>query len=124
MHDIELAQEILQQILDSINLIITRFQPIDSTDDFLSTPNGLEKLDSICMQLIVIGESLKNLDKQTDNQILTRYPEIEWKKIKGLRDIITHHYADINADAIFDICDTKIEPLKITIQKIISDFKK
>jgi len=38
-----------------------------SSDDFLVSEPGLEKLDAICMQLIAIGESLKNLDKITNN---------------------------------------------------------
>jgi uncharacterized protein with HEPN domain len=75
------------------------------------------------MQLIVIGESLKNFDKQTDEQMLKNYPEIEWKKVKGLRDIITHHYVDINAEAIFDVCENKIKPLKLVIVKIIKDLE-
>jgi uncharacterized protein with HEPN domain len=123
MFDKELALEILVQIQTSINLILSRFKPIKSSDDFISSPNGLEKLDSICMQLIVIGESLKNLDKQTDNKLLDKYPEIEWKKVKGLRDIITHHYVDVNAEAIFDICANKINPLLSTINKIVIDIK-
>ena len=36
-----------------------------------------EKLDSICMQLIAIGEGLKNLDKVTHDFLLPRYPQVE-----------------------------------------------
>ena len=82
----------------------------------------MEKLDSICMQLIVIGESIKNLDKVTEKTLLLKYPEIEWKKIMDLRDIITHHYVDINADAIFDVCQNKIRPLFKTINKILIEL--
>ncbi|MBW2179933.1 MAG: DUF86 domain-containing protein, partial [Deltaproteobacteria bacterium] len=48
-----------------------------------------------------IGESLKNLDKVTENSLLPSYPEVEWKKAMALRDIISHHYFDINVEAIF-----------------------
>lgn len=41
-------------------------------------------LDAICMQFIAIGESLKGLDKITNNELLTTHPEIPWKRIKGL----------------------------------------
>lgn len=58
-------------------------------------------MDAICMLLIVIGESLKNLDKITEGALLTQYPEVDRKKAKGMRDILTHHYADINAEAVF-----------------------
>ena len=123
MYDKELAKEILQQTYHATELIVKRFESIESVDDFTSTPEGMEKLDSICMQLIVIGEGLKNFDKVTDNSILCQYPQIEWKKIKGLRDIITHHYIDINAEAIYEICTNKITSLKNTIGTILKDIK-
>ncbi len=75
------------------------------------------------MVLIVIGESLKKLDKITDASLLPKYPQTDWKKAKGLRDIITHQYFDVNAEAIFDVCKTKIKPLHDTITQIIQDTK-
>ncbi len=80
-------------------------------------------MDAICMLLIVIGESLKNLDKITDRTLLPRYPDVDWKKAKGMRDILTHHYADINAEAIFFTCKEKIPPLRETIKKIWGDVQ-
>lgn len=100
MFDRELVLEILRQIEEAADKILVRFQPIKQVADFTDTPQGCEKMDSICMLLIVIGESLKNLDKITTGTLLIRYPEVEWKKAMGMRDIITHHYADINAEAI------------------------
>jgi uncharacterized protein with HEPN domain len=79
----------------------------------------MEKLDSIRMLLIAIGESLKNLDKITNGELLPKYPQVDWKKAIGLRDIISHHYFDISAEAIFDVCDTKLKPL---IDTIINDI--
>jgi uncharacterized protein with HEPN domain len=123
MYDKELAREILQQIHHAIEVILKRFESIETVNDFTDTPEGMEKLDSICMQLIVIGEGLKNFDKVTDNSVLCRYPQIEWKKVKGLRDIITHHYIDINAEAIYEICKNKLSPLKNIIQAIVKDME-
>ena len=40
---------------------------------------------------------------------------------KGLRDIITHHYIDINAEAIYEICKNKIPLLKETIKTILKE---
>ena len=123
MHDKELAKEILQQIYHATELILKRFGSIETINDFTNTPEGMEKLDAICMQLIVIGEGLKNFDKVTDNSILCQYPQIEWKKVKGLRDIITHHYIDINAEAICEICKNKIPSLKKILEAILKDIK-
>ena len=66
MYDKELVLEILRQIENSINIILKRFSVINEPDDFVKDEKGLEKLDSICMQLIAIGEALKQIDKITE----------------------------------------------------------
>jgi uncharacterized protein with HEPN domain len=123
MFDAELTSEILSQIDEAIGIVRTRFSVIHSIDDFLNTPEGLEKLDSICMKLIAIGESVKNVDKHTDGRLLLKYPDIDWKGVKGVRDIISHHYFDLDAEEIFDICKTHIPPLQKTIKQMISDLR-
>jgi uncharacterized protein with HEPN domain len=123
MPDLELTLEILTQIQDAAQKVVQRFQIINKPNDFSDTSAGMEKMDSICMMLIVIGESLKKLDKATDNKLLSKYPDIDWKKAKGMRDIITHHYADINAETVFFTCEKKIPGLLETIEKIINDLK-
>jgi uncharacterized protein with HEPN domain len=80
-------------------------------------------MDAICMMLIVIGESLKNLDKITEGTLLGTYPNVDWKKAKGMRDILTHHYADVNAEAVFNTCTEKIPRLLETIRRMIDDLK-
>ena len=80
MYDKELAVEILSQIYQATQTILQRFEPVKSANDFTDSPAGMEKLDSICMLLIAIGEALKNLDKVTDNSLLPRYPQVDWKK--------------------------------------------
>ncbi len=122
MYDKELVQDVLNQILDATQKVITRFKPIKTAEDFNSSPEGMEKLDSICMQLIAIGESLKRIDTVTKKDLLNKYPEIDWKGAKGLRDIITHHYFDIDADEIFLVCKKHIPPLSETIKNMISDL--
>ncbi len=122
MFDKELAVEILSQIYKSTRTILKRFEPIESSEDFTDSEEGFEKLDSICMQLIAIGESLKNLDKITDKSLLKKYPEIEWKKVIGMRDVITHHYFDLDAEIVFDVCENHIEDLAKVINKMIEDL--
>lgn len=123
MPDEELILEVLSQIEDAARKIVHRFQVIDKPGDFTDTSAGMEKMDAICMMLIVIRESLKKLDKITDHKMLSQYPEVEWKKAKGMRDIITHHYADIHAETVFYTCQRKIPLLLDTIQKMIKSLK-
>ncbi len=123
MYDQELVREVLRQIETAAKKIIERFKVIHNVSDFTDNPDGVEKMDAISMRLIVIGESLKNLDKITGGTLLPRYPEVDWKKAKGMRDILTHHYDDINAEAIFLTCRDKIPLLLKIIQKIIREEK-
>ena len=98
-----------------------RFAPVKSLADLTGSPSGMEKLDAICMQLIAIGEGLKSLDKITNNSLLQQYPEINWKGAKAMRDIISHHYFEIDAEIIFEVCLNKIKPLRDTIRKILDN---
>ena len=81
MYDVDLTLHILDQIHKSLVTITKRFEPVRSVNDFMDSPRGMEKLDAICMQLIVIGESLKNLDKVTDRELLKKYI-IEFYRVK------------------------------------------
>ena len=123
MYDREIVLEILQQIHDAARRALLRFDPVNKVEDFTKSEEGMEKLDSIAMLLIAIGESLKNIDKITDESLLSRYPEIDWKGAKGMRDIISHHYFDIDAEEIFWVCKHQMKPLADTIAKIIEDIK-
>ena len=82
----------------------------------------MEKLDAICMLLIAIGESLKKIDKITERNLLRQYPDVDWTGAKGMRDIISHHYFDIDAEEIFWVCQNKMKDLIATLQNIISDI--
>lgn len=122
MYDKLLTLEILTQIVQATTAIGKRFEPIKSASDFTDSEGGMEKLDAICMQLIAIGESLKNIDRITNKSLFPQYPQIEWDKIKGMRDIISHHYFDIDSEVIFDVCKNHINNLAKTIEQIIKDM--
>ena len=87
------------------------------------SPEGMEKLDAACMLLIAIGESLKGFDRVTDRKVLPTYPSIPWKDIMGVRDIIAHHYFDIDADEIFEIIHNELGDLSEAIQYFIDSLK-
>ena len=108
----------LEDIQFSIELILKRFAEINSSDDFLSDENGLEKLDSISMRLVAIGEGFKNIDKLTDKKLLVQYPSIDWKGVKGIRDILSHHYFDLDAETIFNICNNYLHELLLVTKQM------
>ncbi len=118
MYDTSLVREILLQIITAAQRIERRSSSIVKPDDFLTSNDGIDKLDAICMMLIAIGESLKYLDKVTEGRLLSLYPEIDWKGAKGVRDIISHHYFDLDADVIYTICKEHIPAMIQVLEKM------
>jgi uncharacterized protein with HEPN domain len=119
MSDINIVKDIVKQIQDALDKIQWRFAPVQSVDDLTDTPQGMEKLDSICMLLIAIGESCKKIDRLTNGNLLAKYPDVDWIGVKGLRDIISHHYFDVDAEEIYITCSEQIPILNETIAKIL-----
>ena len=119
---ISIAKDILEDILSAIKRLEERTKSVRSIDDFIGSSENMVLLDATCMLLIAIGESLKNLDKTTDGQLLPTYPSIPWKNVKGLRDIIAHHYFDVDAAQILWIIQNEIKPLKKAIEYFIKEL--
>lgn len=114
--DRQTALHILDRIEEAIQTVQTRNVLIRTADDFLLTPEGKEKMDAACMVIEAIGESFKNLDKLTNYELLPMYPSIEWKEVKGVRDVIAHHYFDIDANEIFSIINNDFDSLRDAIR--------
>jgi uncharacterized protein with HEPN domain len=115
----EIAAQVYET-LKNINLAISRLQNrsvgITSANDYLTSPTGMEKLDAACMVLIALGESVKTLDKLTEKKLLPTYPSVDCKGVMGVRDVIAHHYFEVDPDAVFDIIKNDLDPLKKAIE--------
>lgn len=122
MHKTEIILSILRKTEQSIERIITNSNCIDDYQYYYLTPAGMERLESTCMLLIAIGESIKGIDKLTEKQLFPKYPEIDWKGAMGIRDIIAHHYFDLDAEIVFDVVKQKLPDMLKCIQKIITDI--
>lgn len=112
----------LNQILESVEVIELRCKDIAELDELLSSPWGMTVLDACVMRLQVIGETIKSLDDKTEGQLLAGYSQIPWKKIIGLRNLISHEYANIDYEIIWVVITKHLSPLKETIIRIIADL--
>jgi len=123
MHKKELLLSSLRKIEQAIERIIDNSVKIDSYQYYYSTLGGMERLESTCMLLMAVGESLKGIDKITEKQLLPHYPEIDWKGAMGIRDIIAHHYFDLDAEIVYNVVKDNLPQMLETIKKIIVDIK-
>lgn len=124
MPEPELIRNILKQNLEAIGRIERRFAGIARANDFVSSDEGLDRLDAICMMLIALGESCKHLDKITDGGLLSRYPSVDWKGVKGIRDVLSHQYFDLDAEAVFTVCKKHIPELKRVFEALLAVIRR
>ncbi|MFZ3054072.1 MAG: HepT-like ribonuclease domain-containing protein [Sulfuricurvum sp.] len=108
--------ELIKFIQESIALIKRRFESIKTSDDFLANDEGIDRLDAISMRLQGIGEAIKNIDKRERDLLLKVADGLYWSKIIKTREILTHHYIDIDAQIIYEICHDKLVELEEKIQ--------
>jgi uncharacterized protein with HEPN domain len=72
----------------------------------------------------LIGEALKNIDKHEKGFLEKAAPKSYWSSIIRLRDLISHHYIDIDAETIYMICDEKLDLLNEKIEMLIESAGK
>ena len=119
----QIIESLLKKIFQTVERILANSETITSPSFYLLTPSGMERLESTCMLLIAIGEGVKGVDKLTDKKLLCFYPEMDWKGVMGMRDIIAHHYFDLDAEIVYDVIKHDLPKLKDVLQQIIDDLK-
>lgn len=72
--------------------------------------------DAVMRNLQIIGEAAKNVPLEIRN----RYPEVEWRKIAGLRDVLAHAYFSLENEILWDIIQNKVPPLLEQVQHILA----
>jgi len=123
MFDLEIVMDSLQKISKAIDTIFERASVVSDPNELLTSPEGMMRLDAICMNLIALGEAVKGLDKQTHGDLLPRYPEIYWSGVMRMRDKIAHHYFEIDTDVVFRTILEDVPKMKDVINKIITDIQ-
>jgi uncharacterized protein with HEPN domain len=71
-----------------------------------SVPEDVRR-DAILYNLVVIGEGVKLLSEDTKS----RRPEIPWRRIAGLRDVLAHEYYRVDMAEVQKIVDHDLDPL-------------
>ena len=122
MFDSSLLRERLESVLEALERIPRRLADVPSAEWLAASEEGKDRLDAICMTLIAVGEAFKQIDRKSDGALLTRYPEVDWSGVMGVRDVIAHGYFDVDVEEVFNICQTDIPELIRTGRKMLEEL--
>lgn len=112
----------LNQVNESIEIVQQRSRGFQTVNDCLQSMFGMTVLDACIMRIQVIGETIKSIDDKTKGKFLSLYPQIPWRKIIGLRNIISHEYANIDYDIIWIVITKHLPTLAECIKEIKTDL--
>lgn len=104
-------EEYLRHILDEISYIEGATLHLAKTD-FLSDET-LKR--SFVRSLEIIGEAVKKIPQD----FRSGHPDIDWRRIAGMRDRLIHDYMGVDYSIVWDAVSNKLPELKKAIQSIL-----
>jgi uncharacterized protein with HEPN domain len=72
--------------------------------------------DAVIRNLEVIGEAVKGVSEE----LRVANPDIPWKQIAGMRDVLIHHYFGVKLEAVWQVVDKHLPPLRTRVDQILS----
>jgi len=108
--------EFLQDILDTIADIET----FTANVEFEAFRANREKVLAVVKSIEILGEAVKKIP----DDIRTQYPEIPWKAIAGMRDMLVHEYWGIDANVVWATVQEGLPPLKAVIMEVAKKLQR
>ena len=105
----------LQHIIDEINFVHDESKNLEY-DAFIESEIYTR---AFSRSIEVIGEAVKKLSPD----LKEKHPEIEWKKISGMRDKLIHQYFNVDYDLLWDVIINKLPDVRVTIESILEELK-
>jgi uncharacterized protein with HEPN domain len=82
-------------------------------EEFLAKPHWQ---DAIIRQLEIVGEASKRLSPSLRNST----PEVPWRRICGLRDVLIHNYMGVDLEAVWSIVESGTPVLKGAVLTVLA----
>ncbi|MCD6407689.1 DUF86 domain-containing protein [bacterium] len=112
-----MKREVIDYIIDikkECEYLLSRSKEI-SYDEFIKNEDFKK---AFVRSLEIIGEAVKKIPEEIKNC----YPQIKWKNISGMRDILIHEYFGVDYKVVWKTVIERIPELKDVIEKMIKNF--
>jgi uncharacterized protein with HEPN domain len=73
--------------------------------------------DAIIRQLEIVGEATKRLSPD----FRARHPELPWRRVAGLRDVLIHQYMGVDLEAVWGIVLDHVPVLRKHVEQILAN---
>ncbi len=74
--------------------------------------------DALVRNFEILGEASTHVSEE----LKSKYPEIAWNEMKGMRNFMSHEYFGLQLDTIWETAVNDIPDLKLQIQEILNDL--
>jgi len=112
-----MKREVIDYIIDikkECEYLLSRTKEV-SYDEFIKNEDFKK---AFVRSLEIIGEVVKKIPEEIKNC----YPQIKWKNISGMRDILIHEYFGVDYKVVWKTVRERIPELKDVIEKMIKNF--
>lgn len=103
----------LEHILDAVERIEEYVEGM-SEEEFMEET---QIQDAVIRRFEIIGEATKNIP----DDFKKGYPDILWKKMAGMRDVLIHGYTDVDIKLVWDTIKLRLPDLKERIEELLSN---
>lgn len=100
----------LQHVLDAIEKV-ERYVAVGHAE-FMAASHWQ---DAVIRQLEIIGEAVKRISPE----ILDRRPDIPWRRIAGMRDVLIHDYMGVDLEAVWRVTQDDLSALRQAIEELL-----
>ena len=102
-------------MLDAADKIFEYTKGYSTADEFY---NSQRDFDAAMMNFIVLGEMVTRLS----DQFTEKFNQVDWYKIRGLRNIVAHNYFGIDAEEVWEIIRFHLPKLRDNLNLIIDSI--
>ncbi|MFM7427303.1 MAG: DUF86 domain-containing protein [Elainella sp.] len=79
------------------------------------TLNDIRTISAVERQFEIVGEAARRISQE----FRQAYPEIDWQRIVGLRNVVAHRYGEVDQDVIWAIIQSELTPLRTQLEILL-----